>query len=75
MYHSIKYLSIYKHNIFTNTQKELLLILNKISAVANASKSKLHYSFLLPCKLLLAVFVHCHSKHKYIDINADFSTI
>jgi len=73
MYHSNKYISIYKHKIFTNTQKELLLILNKISAVANAIKAKLHHSFLLPCKMLLAVFVHCHSKNKYIDINTDFS--
>jgi hypothetical protein len=75
MHHSNKYLSICKNKIFTNTQKELLLILNKISAVANASKSKLHHSFLLPCKMLLAVFVHCHSNNKYSDINADFSPI
>jgi hypothetical protein len=74
-YHSIKFLSIYKHNICTNTQKELLLILNKISAVANASKSTLHHRFHVPYKMLLAVFVNCHSKNKYIDIHANFFPI
>jgi len=34
-----------------------------MAAFASDSKSKLHYSFLLPCKMLLYVIVHCHCKN------------
>lgn len=79
----IKNTSIIQINIFPctniklspNTQKEMLSVLNIVSAFANESKSKLHQSFLLPCKMLLTMFLHCHCKNKYIYVNTDFSPI
>jgi hypothetical protein len=46
-----------------------------MSAFANESKSKLHQSFLLPCKMLLTMFLHCHCKNIYIYVNTDLSPI